>query len=716
MPYSVGRHLRGLLVKLHACVDGEATQYPGVAAALRALDAAVLEALPPWRVKRAVAGRPHADPLRHRQNALNYARRAVSKLKARLRALETGKRRAQGSPLTPAFLAKVGLSSPATSARGFHRTWTELVGRGASGVSRSSITFIRDAFVGVVKDMATERLTALAVAAQRDRRAAEGAPGAAQRALQAAKGAPRAAPRALRAAKGAPEAAQRALQAAEGAPGAAPCALRAAEGAPEAAQRALQAAEGAPRAAPGAPAFAAVALLHIHDEAALRLRSSTDQAAQSRSRSSMVQQHVVSAHIGGGRSISVPTEMDALERKTADVLATSLDGVLRPCAEAIGRGLASSSWSGLESVASWLVHILVGDGIGTNEAAAKRLLAGVQQAPLSGGLRYFVLVVRCASHQANLAVASAVSGRAALCGEENAAVAPGLQPQEHRVAAGKKKAPHRNLCGAAVRLFKYLVSDYYEDFVANLRAKVERLEALPVRHEAHQIAVRLARLYGEEVFPPGLLRILNAGVGSWGTCLEGGHTLAAAREQLFHLLRQRVLVVDEHPTLTRMFTFAGHVHGMLLLTFLDLGDLVKVVRVQPRERSQKRIASVRAFLADAATAQYLRRASLAMQMTAHVHNICGQLHAPKLPLLVRLCQGEVRAVVGSDLARLLRNLHLDPDLDVAAATSLLLGVAAELVLRFREYEAYPFRLCLLCKAFSGSYIQHCVDFFEDAGQ
>ena len=119
----------------------------------------------------------------------------------------------------------------------------------------------------------------------------------------------------------------------------------------------------------------------------------------------------------------------------------------------------------------WFVHILVGDGVSTNEAAAKILLAWVRARPLPHGLRYFVIVVKCGNHQVNLAMASAVSGRAALAGAENSlplvANPFGLRPQANRA-----EAAHRSVCGAIVRFAKYLVSDYYMGFCANLQDSV----------------------------------------------------------------------------------------------------------------------------------------------------------------------------------------------------------------------------------------------------
>ena len=63
----------------------------------------------------------------------------------------------------------------------------------------------------------------------------------------------------------------------------------------------------------------------------------------------------------------------------------------------------------------------------------------------------------------------------------------------------------------------------------------------------------------------------------------------SVRDELLRMLRKRILVVDEKPTLTRMFTFAGHIECVLLLRILGLlPDLIKMRGTQPRLRSRRR--------------------------------------------------------------------------------------------------------------------------------
>ena len=109
-----------------------------------------------------------------------------------------------------------------------------------------------------------------------------------------------------------------------------------------------------------------------------------------------------------------------------------------------------------------------------------------------------------------------------------------------------------------------------------------------------------------ERFPQGLLDVLNGGLGFWSTHDESESAAEApvaapvaldlAQARLLELLRRRLLVVDEHPTLSRMCTFQPHVDALLLILFLDcFADLVKLRGINPRERNRNRVAKLDAF-------------------------------------------------------------------------------------------------------------------------
>jgi hypothetical protein len=224
-------------------------------------------------------------------------------------------------------------------------------------------------------------------------------------------------------------------------------------------------------------AFAPVYLLHVQDEADIRLRSGDGRLASDipgRSRASKVQQHCVEFGTNFG-CLEIPTEMEALGDKTAATLCTSFELLVRsfvadafPATHVGAKPQASVPAKPKASVAAkpqasvlgkpqadiWLFHILVGDGIATNDAAAKRLWACLQERGLGPRVRYFLAVIVCGTHQAGLTAKSAVTGRAA------AAAARGLL--------------HEDIAGVAVRLFKYLINDYFEEFAFSVNEWVVR--------------------------------------------------------------------------------------------------------------------------------------------------------------------------------------------------------------------------------------------------
>jgi len=88
----------------------------------------------------------------------------------------------------------------------------------------------------------------------------------------------------------------------------------------------------------------------------------------------------------------------------------------------------------------------------------------------------------------------------------------------------------------------------------------------------------LQLVYGEEVLPNALLECLNNGFKAMAhTVPEGSASEYAAspqayaqrvREQLVKTAKALLLVVSEHPTYTRMFTFKKHIDGLLTLCLL----------------------------------------------------------------------------------------------------------------------------------------------------
>ena len=69
----------------------------------------------------------------------------------------------------------------------------------------------------------------------------------------------------------------------------------------------------------------------------------------------------------------------------------------------------------------------------------------------------------------------------------------------------------------------------------------------------------------------------------------------------------------------------------------------------------------------------------------------------EIPTLVALQQGKAHDILNKRLQRLLDVVHLDPDLNLSAATGALLGTAADLKARLDEYLKYPGKFVFMCR-------------------
>ena len=120
--------------------------------------------------------------------------------------------------------------------------------------------------------------------------------------------------------------------------------------------------------------------------------------------------------------------------------------------------------------------------------------------------------------------------------------------------------------------------------------------------EQRRQAADLATLYGDAVFPPGLLDILNAGLGEWVHIVPSDQLAAYraspqfaadVRVKLIEILRDHLLAVDEHPTYSRMFTFSELFGKMLLFSLLGIhGAVLRLVTVAPRQENKARLSKV----------------------------------------------------------------------------------------------------------------------------
>jgi len=489
-------------------------------------------------------------------------------------------------------------------------------------------------------------------------------------------------------------------------------------------------------------AFHFVVLPLSQDAADLRLRSREDYASglPARSRASNVLGQVATLYVGDCR-IAWPTELVALGCKDADTLVTALEKTLRDISDKAGfahgsllanSGAPASSGEPASGggVWTWVLHIILQDGIPTNMAAAAALLKVVSDAPLGQRVRYFLVAMTCAAHTANLATGSVVQGMAAEIGDVC------------------KTALYKTMGGTAVRLFKYLLSDYWEEFVASTRAWVNRtLVVLSSDHRdaAHEDYMRrLQELYTPHVVSDRCRRLFNGGLKPLTHVVADGVVAEAERpavvRDVVDFVVRDLFTVDEHATLSRMFTYRDNLDHMFTMHLLGIpAACFRLQKVVPRKVNQKRMTRVHAFFNNPDAGQLLRRTCLGLQLTAGATALvsakdsthtsekarggdlpaasgapsvspaasgAGSVAPEAVPLAIRLCCGEVGELAARRREAIMKNLWCDDGLNAVGAIGEVLGAEIELHLRFRRYRDFPFALCkLCCRWFRALYIE-----------
>ena len=180
-----------------------------------------------------------------------------------------------------------------------------------------------------------------------------------------------------------------------------------------------------------------------------------------------------------------------------------------------------------------VVHLVTEDAVDIDDNECRRFLQHFRSPENAEGLDCSLIVWKCASHQANLAV------HVAVCGSMLA------RPVEQS-----------DVCGTCVRLFKYVMPTYSEELGANLRRLVGGLRfARPadVDPSGAQRAQQLRLLYGDDVLPESLLLLLNSDLQSWThVCFEGTNE-QEIRSRVYSLMYSLTLVVQERPVITRFW-------------------------------------------------------------------------------------------------------------------------------------------------------------------
>ena len=223
----------------------------------------------------------------------------------------------------------------------------------------------------------------------------------------------------------------------------------------------------------------------------------------------------------------------------------------------------------------------------------------------SAHLEYRLVPMICTSHVANLCV------KTAICGQ-----------------GGASKSDL--ICANVVRFFKYLTPNYADEYSMNIRKHVTQTLEFKIGSIGADVVPamdKLQMLYSKIVIPDSVLQIMNSGFGVWSHTSEPGVDVDKndVCNRLFSVLRDRIVLAEEKPIVTRFFLFSNCVHTLLMSLLLGLPVSVYcVTSSHPSEDNEKRINRFSAWYTNPETLIELKIASLCLQLTQHATSITAQ--------------------------------------------------------------------------------------------
>ena len=446
-----------------------------------------------------------------------------------------------------------------------------------------------------------------------------------------------------------------------------------------------------------------ILIKQVHDEANMRLRSHlSDSSGLKRGRCSSIQNSVLTIHKEASPSsvFRMPLELIALNRKNARGLATALLHHMKGVLEATGDCLTGRP----DGQTVRTTHVVIGDGVSTNEAACKIVFDHMQSK--TTGFMYNMFVMRCASHQANLVVQTAICG-------------PGVS---------HKELDGHPLLVCCSRLFRHLMPEMVEGFSRRLFSYIENTasvrSAATVTLEQKEAANRtkaLQSLYGREVLPDRLVG--DEGVNGNLKKLE---CIRAEFDEddwpnLFETLQRYLLQVEEKPVVTRFHLFADCVYCLLRWKLFGIcpETVLQSSVVNKMQRTRRRLSGVQAYLKEPQTDLDLICSALCLQLAMYATNLTGQKVVSLArgasgedwrrgsadenePTLVKLARGHVASWSWARMAAIMQLVDVDPVLrdHKAHVLECLIVTAGELHIRFKQYETYPTRIVLLSRRYN----------------
>ena len=223
------------------------------------------------------------------------------------------------------------------------------------------------------------------------------------------------------------------------------------------------------------------------------------------------------------------------------------------------------------------------------------------------------------------------------------------------------------LCGCLSRIYKHLNPAYFEEFSNTLKQYLlQNCRLVPVdesEQASHQKRVSgLLDLYGTDALPAELIDVYNI-------CLEApthahhqhdaNQDLPQVRGQFLLAIQKHILRVDEHPVVTRFWTFTTCVLCLLRLYIFNLPQSILSVSTTSRKEQQKRLQRVKKYMEQPHAEDDVRVAALTLRLTTFCTNLVSKKKSAGCSgeVLIQLGQGKVQERAGELASNLLRHLQ-----------------------------------------------------------
>ena len=223
-----------------------------------------------------------------------------------------------------------------------------------------------------------------------------------------------------------------------------------------------------------------------------------------------------------------------------------------------------------------------------------------------------------------------------------------------------------DLCGCLSRIYKHLNPAYYEEFSNSVKLYLmQHCRTVPAdkaKQDNHKEHVsRLVALYGPDAIPVDMIDAYNITLEAPLHALSGdaNQDPTHVRGRFLSLIQKHILRVDEHPVVTRFWTFSACVLCLLRLYLFNLPLSILSVSTSARKEQQARLQRVKKYMQQAHAEGDVRVAALTLRLTTYCTSLVSKKRSTGCSgeVLIQLGQGRIQQRAGELASTLLQHLQ-----------------------------------------------------------